>query len=547
MLSLPAPAQNAKKARAGRLLQNVNTKDAVGLIIPGNTVKYAKPGDPTMRDGQKCTWLQKWDAASSSCKCIRDTQKESDTDANGCVCKDPNYVVASTGECGLNPPSAASATRKSCGAVLISAIEGACRLSFNNSGLSTAETNVKTAACNAKAYGIPAQFKCYDPADMLVKIDTSLWHVCSEGKDIGSYDAICSNYHEEFLKSIAPDYATEGSNSYPCRRQRAIITAAGECYGLVLTSGRALGAVENLRQELNSLCGQAGIVRTYQAMFSNDTPGKTDVNFSDFLAVDTALPKDIPNKFIDAGRATFATDSVKIIGNILDGRLTDKTDTWERDLAQVMNTYLAQASLFCGTEYATQQLATDFQLLDTRSSLERRRDDMGLAAGATDWGMQQVSVFVGENRINKTKREGFFGGVKDEDATGPDADKLEFTIRGPYHVTKLDTEHINPIVKEYFSTDGLINEGFKNRNDISTGETRTFAEAWKDGRNGALLVVAPGEYTIIEFDDIDGKPQYRSIRYDQDKHKMRANALQAIVNHEEKPDAISAWAPVQQN
>ena len=339
------------------------------------TLRCDKPGDPGCIGSQGSAFLS----------CGKNAQKNSSQTA--CECIDPlNYVInpANPNECIAKTDSFAIAGKKACGNALINAIEIECENSFYNNGMNEDNT-----------------IKCYDANDLFLKFDTSSIVVFIEGIQY-KYDDACIAYTEELTKSIAEDYNLTGANSPNCKLKRTVAEASNECFQAVLSTGKAYDAVDSIENKLENLCGIQGLRAKWTKLF-----GEEELKGIIF-------PTNIPQLYINAGKLSPA-DGLELVGNVLDGKFTDKSNTWERDITMILNSHLNEVASACGQEYATQMHDTNIQISDEKSSLQRAIDEQGSIKGAQTWIMQQASTIIGENKANKLVREGTIGGIKDED------------------------------------------------------------------------------------------------------------------------------------
>ncbi|MGN0929769.1 MAG: hypothetical protein ACI4N3_03965 [Alphaproteobacteria bacterium] len=376
IFSLPTSGYSQRRA-----LKNANSKatskKSVGLVTPNSTIICSNPGDPNCIGPNK-------DNPIPAFGCPTGQKKGAN---NYCVCEDENYIVNPDDktQCILKNSSVATALKKECGNVLIKAVQAQCKDSYLYNGKGGTNND---------------EFKCYDPTELYSLFNTSTLKIYKDNKTY-YYDEVCNIYTEDLMKSIATDYEVTGANSIACKRARAIANASSECFALVLSTGKATGAVDSIKSQLNNTCGLAGINQQYQKLFGEVPAGIT-------------FPTNIPSLYTSAGKITLA-NGIDLIGKLADGKITDKTDTWEREITVINNSYLNQVSAMCGQEYAVSMHNEDIQIVDGKSSIQRLIDEKGSIAGASEWATNQVAVFMGENTVNKIRREGIFGGTSDEE------------------------------------------------------------------------------------------------------------------------------------
>ncbi len=402
-------AARSRINRAGSNLSNLIDYEKSGLRASGKTnivnvnsgrgnnpknIRCSKPGDPKCIGGAKDTFFH----------CGKNAKRNSA--GNGCECTDPrNYSLNPKNqyECIKNSELTNGSgydpkIKKACGKALIKVAENACELSPFNNGMSK-EIEIES--------GVSSKIKCYDPADMFIKLKTNDLMVDTENEDSNKrfrkYDEICANYTEELLKNITETYSITGANSITCKVNRAIAAASNDCYKTTLSVGRAYNAVEKIEGKLKELCGRQGITKQWNAMFGNDHTAQ----------VQHLFPDDIPDRYRQTGKLG-AAEGMQLVGNFLDGKITDKKLDWEAQITALANSYNNTVSSACGKEYEIAQYNTNLQIAEKKSSLARMIDEEGGVKGTQKYFMNQISVFTGENRTNKWKREGFIGGIKDK-------------------------------------------------------------------------------------------------------------------------------------
>ncbi len=372
---------------------------------------------------------------SNALKCGQNAQPN----ANGseCECLDPvNYVKNALNpiECFQKTDPTVIAQKKACGNVFLNAVNNVCRDAFSNNGLSEDKS-----------------LKCYDANDLFLKFDTSSLIVYINGVQY-EYDKVCYLYTEDLAKSVAEDFSITGINSPNCKLKRVVAEASNECFQAVLAAGKAYGATRNISSDLQNICGYTGLHAKWAQLFGEDDSSRVK------------FPKNIPDLYLHAGKIG-AADGSALIGNFLDGKITDKTNTWERDITQILNSHLSDVGAACGKEYAISEHKIDMQILDEKSSLQRQISEKGALKGGQDWAMTQASVFIGEDKANKVIKKGIFGSDEEkDDASAPGIDVVD-------GLESLNVDDDNPDEKL-----GLIT---------------------KD-HDGRYLLVAKGAYAIID-------------------------------------------------
>ncbi len=348
-----------EQKRVSKVQKASNYKDSVGLIV--------KKG-----------------ASSTSVKCGKNAQPNANGSA--CECLDPvNYVMntLNSKECFQKTDPVVIAQKKACGNVFLNAVERDCANSLSNNGLSEDKT-----------------FKCYDPSDLFLKLDTSGLSVYIDGKQY-EYDKVCYIYTEDLSNMIATRYSITGVNSPNCKLKRVVAEASNECFQAVLAAGKAYGATKSIASDLQRICGYTGLHAKWSKLFGTDDSSVV------------SFPKNIPDLYLQAGKLS-AADGVALVGNLLDGKITDKSNTWELNITEVLNSHLNDVGAACGKEYEISKHNTNLQLSDDKSSLQRAVDEKGALKGGQDWVMMQASVFIGEDKANKVIRDGAFGKSDDE-------------------------------------------------------------------------------------------------------------------------------------
>lgn len=465
--------RNRERAVRGSSIKAVDRNLSVGLQTKSSTIICAYPGDPT------CIGTQIF-------SCPPEQQKDSD---DNCVCIDPTMTIDPTDKtkCILKKSEVIVTIRRNCGNTLIKAVSSACNESHTNGGMGGYNNE---------------EYKCYDPNELYALFDTRDLYIFADGQSY-EYDNVCSAYTEDFMKSIATDYEVSGANSPACKIQRAIADATSECFALVLSTGKATGATQAIRGNLKNTCGAPGILQKYEKLFG--VPPPSGIHF----------PTNLPELFISAGRTSMA-DGLELVGKALDGRLTDKTDSWERDITVIANTQLSKVATHCGQEYATTTHNEDIQLTSDKSSLQRLRDEKGLLAGSQEWALNQASVFIGENQVNKLKREGIIGGITDEEVAMGKMDVIT-------------VENFTPkIIKEKLEEEDKLSATYLFITERSGADDNDNTSKGKD------------QFKIIEA-KIDGATINLTYRpYDgMSENSIPIDAYKAMMNRQENTDEIT--------
>ncbi len=385
--------------------------------------------------------------------------------ANGsaCECLDAeNYVINTSNptECFQKTDPIIIAQKKACGSVFLNAVNQICDLSSKNNGLSD-----------------DGSIKCYDANDLFLKFDTSGLIVYIDGAQY-LYDKACYIYTEDFAKIAAGDYSIVGLNSPNCKLKRVVAEASNECFQTVLASGKTIGATKSISADLQRICGYTGLHLKWSKLFGEDR----DSSKVDF-------PRNIPDLYLNAGKLS-AADGVELVGNLLDGKLTDKSNTWERDITQILNSHLNDVGAACGKEYEISKHDTNIQISDEKSSLGRAVEEKGSLKGAQDWAMMQASVFIGEDKANSIKKKGAFGSDSSVDSS--------------VGIVK---------VKDF--------DSIKYDKDFELG--------------GMFVLLSDKEYSIIDVkkDSVKDELTYTFVEYS-DKIDLSKDALKAIVGKEQK-------------
>lgn len=380
------PAYPKKAPKRSKITKASNYSQSSGLRV-NTTIKCSKPGDPACIGAQSNAFLS----------CGANAQKNSTSTA--CECIDPvNYIISANNpnECIQKTDSFAVAQRKSCGQALINAIAKECEQSLFNNGI-----------------GNDGKLKCYDANDLFISFDTSNIKIYIEGASY-DYDKVCYMFTEDLTKSIAEDYQITGPNSQNCKLKRAIAEASNECFQAVLSTGKALRAVDSIEPQLQNMCGIIGLRSKWNKLYGDESSGGV------------VFPTDIPDRYINAGKLSAAHGS-ELVGNFLDGKITDKSNTWELEITMLLNSHLKEVGLACGQEYAVSEHNTDIQLTNEKSSLQRAIDEHGALKGGQIWALNQASTIVGENTTNKIMREGFLGGTDDNETSSNKIDLIELS------------------------------------------------------------------------------------------------------------------------
>ena len=461
LLALPNTSFSQRRDRALK-----RGKVAYGTLVTPNlkakTIKCSNPGDPN------CLMAGQTDSTVGPFGCPAGQKKDSN---NNCICEDDTLTIDPDDQTKCIPKTSETivALKKECGNVLIKAVSLQCEDSF---------------AHNGKGGYNNEEYKCYDANELYSLFDTSKLNVFKNGK-VYKYDDVCYTYTEDFMKSIATEYEITGANSIACKKARAIANASSECFALVLATGKAAGATEAIKGNLNNTCGTPGIISQYEKLFGENAP--SNIQF----------PTNIPTLYANAGKASVA-NGVDLVGKWLDGKITDKTDTWERDITKINNSYLNQVSINCGSDYSATLHDENIAIVDSKSSLQRAIDESGSIKGATDWALNQASVFMGENAVNKIKREGVFGGIKDEEMKENDNIQI-FQI----------------------SEDNITEENIKNA-IISNKPT-----------SGRYIIISKSkEYRFIDVTNNSNDYKYSTVNYSEDMN-LPASVLKNMLNGKE--------------
>lgn len=476
ILSLPNNTYSQRATRSVKSAQiKATSKKSVGLVTSGAKRTCSNPGDPNCIGPNQNTTLSAFSCPTGQIKGPN----------NYCICEDADYIVNPDDKtkCIQKTSPVGTALKKECGNVLIKAVQGQCKESYLHNGKGGENND---------------EYKCYDAAELYSLFDTSTLKVYTNGQSY-NYDEVCYSYTEDLLKSIATDYDTTGPNSIACKRARAIANSSSECFALVLSTGKALGATKAIKSNLENTCGLKGINSQYQKLFGEIPAG---INF----------PINIPNLYINAGKSSVA-NGVDLFGKFLDGKITDKTDTWEREITVINNSYLNQVSAMCGQEYAVSMHNEDIQIVDEKSSLQRMIDEKGAIAGASEWAGNQASVFVGESRVNQIRREGVIGGIKDEE---------------------VKTSNTKAISLENISSDrkfkDKVEEYLSSQDEPTSYILFTFTMNDGDKENNYFRIVKT-TYNSIG----DNKYEYETIDFNKELN-LPANVLSETVGKQEKTD-----------
>ena len=397
----------------------------------------------------KCGQNAKLNAAGTACECL---------DA-------ANYVVNTLNptECFQKTDPVVVAQKKACGNALLKVVERECENSFSNNGLSEDKS-----------------MKCYDANDLFLKLNTSDLTVFVDGVQY-AYDKVCYIYVEDLTKSFAENYAITGLNSPNCKLKRVVAEASNECFQAVLAAGKAYGATKNISSDLQRICGYTGLHAKWSKLFGTDDSSVVD------------FPKNIPDLYLHAGKLS-AADGVALAGNFLDGKITDKSNEWELQITQILNSHLKEVGAACGKEYEISTHQVNFQLSDDKSSLSKSIDENGILKGGQEWAMKQASVFIGEKKANDAMQKGMFNnGNSGEDSTTA------------------------TVIKDV--------ENFDNLDIYYT----------KLEKGGIFVLVGTDEYSIIEVKNnkTGGYLEYEFKTYS-DKIDLSKDALKSIIGKTEK-------------
>ena len=428
--------------RVSKISKASNYKDSVGLKV--NKAAIASANANTLKCGQNATL----NAAGTACECL---------DAI-------NYVVNAIKptECFQKTDPIVIAQKKACGNVFLGAVERVCSNSLSNNGLSEDKT-----------------LKCYDSNDLFLKLDTSGLVVYIDGVQY-PYDKVCYIYTEDLAKAASENYAITGLNSPNCKLKRVVAEASNECFQAVLAAGKAYGATKAIASDLQRICGYTGLHAKWSQLFGTDDSSVV------------SFPKNIPDLYLQAGKIG-AADGAALIGNFLDGKMTDKSNTWELNITQVLNSHLNEVGAACGKEYEISKHNTNLQLSDEKSSLQRAIDEKGSIKGSQDWAMMQASVFIGEDKANKIVKQGILGKSAEE------SDSIITTVI----------------------------------NDVKDFDNLDYNSLKKGGR---FVLVGETEYSIIDVTKNtarDDMLEYVSVKYSDDID-LSKDALKSIIGKTEK-------------
>ncbi|MDE6223913.1 MAG: hypothetical protein K2M23_00370, partial [Alphaproteobacteria bacterium] len=156
----------------------------------------------------------------------------------------------------------------------------------------------------------------------------------------------------------------------------------------------------------------------------------------------------------------------------------------------------------------------DIQIVSEKSSIQRMIDEKGALAGASEWASNQVAVFVGDNRVNKIKREGIVGGIKDEEV-GADGSKA-YDITGATSTSAIKKE-IEENLKKETSNIPYALFTFKQTDGSDTKEYYTIIKTSNWSNTG------------------DKKCDYESINYTEDLN-LPNSLLTKMIGKTEKTD-----------
>ncbi len=211
-------------------------------------------------------------------------------------------------------------------------------------------------------------------------------------------EVYCANFIEDAVEKNWNTYDAYALNETKnCNIALARSLAAEACYRYVLTSQNEKVVIT--KESLNEYCGRDAVRNQYSQLSNGDEISDNEVG------------DDLTVYFSKVGNIGWS--NLVAYTRLLDGKIDFKTTEFPRDLIQLTNSLKSQGNMMCGEKHYTELYDANIQLIEKKSSLERKIENEGILKGGKEWVVDQVGVFAGEDWATK----------KDDLAKEPEAKK----------------------------------------------------------------------------------------------------------------------------
>ncbi|MBR1544617.1 MAG: hypothetical protein IJ638_01575 [Alphaproteobacteria bacterium] len=194
-------------------------------------------------------------------------------------------------------------------------------------------------------------------------------------------ETYCANFIEEAVNNLWDSYDSYALNEKKnCNIALARSLAAEACYRYVLTSQNEKVVISD--SDLSGYCGSGAVKAQYAQLTNGDTIS------------DSETGDDLPSYFSKVGNIGWS--NLVSYTRLLDLKIDFKTTEFPRDLIQLVNSLKSQGNMMCGEKNYTELYDANIQLVEKKSSLERKVEEEGILKGGKDWVVDQVGVIKGE-------------------------------------------------------------------------------------------------------------------------------------------------------
>lgn len=205
-------------------------------------------------------------------------------------------------------------------------------------------------------------------------------------------ETYCANFLETAVNKLWNSYDSVATlNEENCNIALAKAFAAEDCYLYVMTNQAEKVIIKE--DDLKSRCGAEGITNQYNAL--------TGENKADGSIGDDKLAQ----YFSKVGNIG-VSDLMAYPARVLDLKIDFKSSSFPRELVQLVNTIKSQGNVMCGPDRYTELYDTNMPLEIKQTSLQKAVQEKGILKGTSDFVIDQIGVFAGENWADRAKEQG---------------------------------------------------------------------------------------------------------------------------------------------
>ena len=221
--------------------------------------------------------------------------------------------------------------------------------------------------------------KCKNATEAYAKITLP-----TDAKDVN--ETYCANFIEEAVNNLWDSYDSYALNEKKnCNIAVARSLAAEACYRYVLTNQNEKVIIS--QSTLDEYCGTNAVIAQYAQLSNGEMISPAEAG------------DDLTAYFSKVGNIGWS--NLASYTRLLDLKIDFKTTEFPRDLIQLTNSLKSQGNMMCGDKHYTELYDANIQLVDKKSSLERKIEKEGILKGGKDWVVDQVGVFAGEDWAKK--------------------------------------------------------------------------------------------------------------------------------------------------